>query len=105
MLNVLGYLGGHGQMQEGAGLRPGGTVTLDPPDPKAAVEVRTPSGKAVALGRAVGGRCIFTATNELGIYEAQANSKTFQRFAVNLFDPAESDIRPAPEPRPSKSAM
>ena len=102
MLNVLGYLGGHGQMQEGAVLRPGGAVTLDPPDPKAAVEVRTPSGKAVALGRAVSGRCVFTATNELGIYEAQANGKTFQRFAVNLFDRAESDIRldPGHDPVP-----
>ena len=102
-LNVLSYLGGHGQMQEGAVLRPGGTATLDPPDPNSAVEVRTPSGKTVPLGRAVAGRCAFTATGELGVYEAQANGKTFQRFAVNLFDPAESDIRPDPEPQ-SKSA-
>jgi hypothetical protein len=103
MLNVLGYLGGQGQRQEGAILRPGGAVTLDPPDPNSAVEVRTPSGKAAALGRAVAGRCVFTATSELGIYEAQANGKTFQRFAVNLFDPAESDIRldPGHDPVPS----
>ncbi len=93
--------------RKGPSCGPAAAVTLDPPDPKAAVEVRTPTGKAVALGRAVSGRCMFTATNELGIYEAQANGKTFQRFAVNLFDPAESDIRldPGHDPvPPSKSA-
>ena len=98
VFNVLGYLGGHGQMQDPAGLRPGGTMTLEPPDPQAVVTVRPPAGKPVVLGRAASGRCNFTATNELGIYEAQANGKTFQRFAVNLFDPLESDIRPAKDP-------
>ena len=95
---MLSYLGSHGQGQDAAGLRPGSTVTLEPPDPQAVVQVRPPAGKPVVLGRATSGRCNFTATNELGIYEAQANGKTFQRFAVNLFDPLESDIRPAKEP-------
>jgi hypothetical protein len=98
MLNVLDYLGGDRQMQEGAVVRPGSSVTLDPPDPTSAIEVRPPTGKAVALGRGAAGKCSFTETNDLGIYEVQANGKTFQRFAVNLFDPLESDIRPDPKP-------
>ena len=34
----------------------------------------------------------------MGIYEAQVKGKTFERFAVNLMDAAESDIRPKPDP-------
>ena len=98
VLNMLSYLGGHGQTPESATVRPGSSVTLESPDPQSTVEVHTPSGQTVSLPPAGSGRSSFTATNELGIYEAQVKGKTFERFAVNLMDAAESDIRPQPDP-------
>ena len=52
-LNLLSYLGGHGQTPESATVRPGSSVTLESPDPQATVEVHTPSGQTVspAAGR------------------------------------------------------
>ena len=95
MFNVLGYLGGRGRCRTARCLRPGqhghaGTA-------RSAGDRRGPpaDGKARGAGAWRRGKFSFTATDELGIYEAQANGKTFQRFAVNLFDPTESDIRPA----------
>jgi len=34
----------------------------------------------------------------LGIYDVRSGEKTVRRFAVNLFDPAESAIRPPSAP-------
>ena len=59
----------------------------------AAVRIRTPGGQtAEAAARA--GKVAFAETGELGVYEVQSGGKTVRRFAVNLFDPAESAIRP-----------
>ena len=98
VLNMLSYLGGQGQTPESATVRPGGSVTLEPPDLQATIEVRTPSEQIVSLPPAGSGRSSFTATNELGIYEAQVKGKTFERFAVNLMDAAESNISLKPDP-------
>ena len=64
----------------------------------AKVRVKTPSGNKVDLKAGKSGKLSFTETGELGIYEVQSGGKTVDRFAVNLFDPAESDIRPNPSP-------
>ena len=56
-----------------------------------------PAGQTVeAAARA--GKVAFADTGELGVYEVQSGGKTVRRFAVNLFDPAESAIRPDPAP-------
>jgi hypothetical protein len=36
----------------------------------------------------------FAETGELGVYQVESGGKTVRRFAVNLFDPNESAIRP-----------
>ena len=100
VLNVLSYLGGHGQTA-GRG-RPAARQHGDArnrPIPQAAVAGPHARGKDRGAGpHAASGKCNFTATDELGIYEAQANGKTFQRFAVNLFDPAGKRHPPRDDP-------
>ena len=106
VLNLLEYLGGSRDVLETGGVRPGMPVSLDVPSSQtgktdknvyppqgAAVRVSTPSGRVVEA-TARSGKVVFDDTGELGVYEVQVGGKTVQRFAVNLFDPAESAIRP-----------
>ena len=44
------------------------------------------------------GKLTFTATDELGVYRVLSGGKLVQQFAVNLLDPAESNIRPPADP-------
>lgn len=93
-LNVLRYLGGHVQAETAAAtLRPGDSVTLRLDAPAKELEVVTPARQRVGVG-GEGARTVhFSATNELGVYDLLADGDVRQQFPVNLFDPAESDIR------------
>ena len=93
-LNVLQYLGGGQAMLQGDSVLPGQVVNLESPLADKPIQVRWPSGRAVELTRAKQGRFSFAETDELGVYEVRCGGKTFQRFAVNLFSVAESDLRP-----------
>ena len=106
VLNLLEYLGGSRDVLETGGVRPGMPVSLDVPvggqvgnlsHGETAVRISTPSGRVVEAA-ARSGRVTFDDTGELGVYEVQSGGKTVQRFTVNLFDPAESAIRPNPAP-------
>ena len=106
VLNLLEYLGGSRDVLETGGVRPGTPVSLDVPavgqvgnlsHGEAAVRISTPSGRVVEAA-ARSGKVAFDDTGELGVYEVQSGGKTVQRFTVNLFDPAESAIRPDPAP-------
>jgi hypothetical protein len=92
--NLFEYFG----RQRGGGktdpLPPGQPVTLDAPRAGAALQIRTPSGKKFDLKANASGKLPFTETKELGFYEVRSGSKILQRFAVDLFDPQESNIRP-----------
>ena len=44
------------------------------------------------------GKLTYTDTDELGVYRVAAGGKLVRQFAVNLLDPAESEIRPPAEP-------
>jgi len=98
VLNLLDYLGGSRDVLDAGSVRPGTPVTLEPPGPRAALRVRTPRGETVETPVGRSGRAAFTDTAELGAYEVQSGGKTLRRFAVNLFDPVESAIRPDPNP-------
>jgi hypothetical protein len=94
VLNLLDYLGSNGDGLEGATFRPGTPVSLES---TTAVEVRTPTGRTIeAVARL--GKAVLSDTSELGVYEVQSGGKIVRRFAVNLFDPAESAIRPDTTP-------
>jgi hypothetical protein len=92
--NVFEYFGRHRVGANMEGVRPGQAVPLDVGKTGASVRVKTPSGGVAELKAGKSGKLSFTETSELGIYEVQTGGKTVDRFAVNLFNPAESDIRP-----------
>jgi len=95
VLNLLHYLGRGQAALRSAPLQPGGSLSLESPTPDKPLQVRTPSGKTITLERAKHGRFTFSGTSELGVYEVRSAGKTLQHFAVNLFHPPESDIRPS----------
>jgi hypothetical protein len=95
--NVLEYLGGHRGAAEVAALSPGRLVTLQSKKPTERMSVKSPSGQNLDVRVTPQHRVNFTGTEELGIYEAQEGKEVTARFAINLFDSAESDIRPRPE--------
>ena len=53
----------------------------------------TPGHERIEVSRDRQGTYNFTQTDELGTYDVQSGGKTNQRFAVNLFDANESEIR------------
>jgi hypothetical protein len=97
-LNLLSYMGGRRDALEMGSVRPGAAVTLEAPDAHSALEIRTPAGKMIELTPNPSGKTVFSATEELGVYEVQAGGKRIQQFVANLADAAESDIRAAENP-------
>jgi hypothetical protein len=93
-LNILRYLGGGQALLQGDSVLPGQVANLESPSADKPIQVRWPSGRTVELTRSKQGRFSFAETDELGVYEVRSGGKTFQRFAVNLFSVAESDLRP-----------
>jgi hypothetical protein len=98
VLNVLDYLGGGRDMPGSGSVQPGQPVLLEAPAAAARLQVRTPDGREADLKGDNLGKCNFTDTAELGPYEVRCEGKTLRWFVVNLFQPAESDIRPDPQP-------
>lgn len=57
------------------------------------VDVFLPNGDQRQVGLFQGGKFAFHETFQQGIYEVRSKTERLGRFAVNLFDPNESDIR------------
>ncbi len=90
--NILEYLGGNRTVA--TGIRAGSAVNLTAPANLQILQVRTPHGNLKDVSRGKLSTFQFSETDELGIYAVEGpDHKVTQRFAVNLFDPAESDIR------------
>jgi hypothetical protein len=94
--NVLQYFGGNRQGAAADNYQPGQAVSLRV-DAPGAIAIRKPDGSVVEVPRGHDNLLSFSATNDLGVYELQAAGKTIKRFAVNLFDGNESEIRPRPD--------
>ena len=94
IFNILHYLGGSQNASGAASVRPGQPVALESPAVGKPLLVKTPSGEEITLPKARLGKFNFTGTGELGVYEVLLDGKLLERFAVNLFHPLESDIRP-----------
>ena len=97
VLNVIQYLGGGRTAVAAESVRPGQPVLLERPAPGAALQVETPDGRSVPVPAGSEEKVHFSETGQLGVYRVQAGGKTVRRFAVNLFQPLESNIRPVAE--------
>ena len=98
LVELVSYLA-PSQALEDVDLRPGQAVDINPGSQVTQVEVTSPSGRMVRLEPSASG-FRFTHTDELGLYQARYIGPEVQGsdlFAVNLFEPAESSIRPTPE--------
>ena len=94
--NLIQYFGGNRQGSALESVRPGQPVSLRL-DAAGPLTVRKPDGTMVDAARGRDSALNFSATDELGVYEVRAGGKTVQRWAVNLLDSQESEIRPRPE--------
>jgi hypothetical protein len=93
--NVLYTLGNVRDATTEETVRPGSPKALRPFGDVKEVRVRTPSGSSTTLERGTRAEFSYGGTTELGVYEAGWEGQT-RRFAVNLFDPNESQIEPKP---------
>lgn len=92
-LNVLEYFVARQSIGERS-LSPGSAVELRPLSPTVeTLTVTTPSGREEALRRRGEQPFVFRLTDEVGAYRVTEAGRESRRFAVNLFDPSESDVR------------
>jgi hypothetical protein len=94
--NLLQYFGRNQQAVAGTGYRPGQPAALRS-ESAGALTVKTPGGQTIDVPRTHQAATSFSQTDQLGVYDVHDGGKIVQQFAVNLFDPKESDIRPRTE--------
>jgi hypothetical protein len=92
-LNVFQYLGGASADGQNEVIRPGEPAEIDLPETKDALTVILPDGSKRAIDSPEAGKLVFHETDQPGSYEVQAGGNVLARFAVNLFDREESDVR------------
>jgi hypothetical protein len=92
-LNVLQYFGGRRQITATGSVVPGQPITLRLPSDRTHLTVEMPNGTTVIRPTRLG-EFGFTGTDHPGVYRVLDGKETVDRFAVNLFDPRESNIRP-----------
>jgi hypothetical protein len=103
-LNVLEYLASRGEEQESAAVRPGRPVELQAPVGADWLIVVEPGGRESAVQRSEQDAFQFTDTDQPGVYQVRRGDApgglVVERFAVNLFNRAESDVgvRPTQDP-------
>jgi hypothetical protein len=85
-----------GNVREGEGdevAEPGRPVVLHPETPGKTVTVTPPDGRpAATVSRSPQGTFVYNDAGKPGIYVARWEPKGLLPFAVNLFDPRESDL-------------
>ncbi len=93
-LNVVQYLGGGGAADvQIANNQPGETVELDLAQRTDRVTVVLPDQSTRVVEPPTVGKLAFHETEQLGVYDVMAGEQLAARFAVNLFDRQESDVR------------
>jgi hypothetical protein len=94
--NVLEYFGGNRSTTSLKTGRPGQPVTIRTDHPVDEIRVRFPSGRNTTLKRREGAAFTLMNPSEFGVYEVIAgdDKAVSRRFAVNLFDSQESNIKP-----------
>lgn len=97
VLNTLAYFGEADTAGGAKSVQPGDSVVLQAAGSSETLEVRTPSGKSIAVERQRGENFRFSDTDELGVYVVNEPKRPPTHFVVNLFDSLESDIEPRSE--------
>ncbi len=94
--NLLEYVGGMAEGDSPIGVQPGQALMLRRSDAAPSVVVLSPGGEATTVDRSPDGTYMYNRTDEVGIYEVRKGhgEAIDERFAVNLFDAVESDLRP-----------
>lgn len=95
-LNVLDYLAGGNEESETGTVAPGKPIELRAPPSVAELTVLDPNGAPTTVARTDVGTFQFSGTDTPGIYSVRQGDQITQRFAVNLFDRVEADIRVRP---------
>lgn len=90
--NVVEYFS-RGQGSLDKHFPPNRTVELRVPGSTDHLDVELPDGSRHRVGLDSPGQLAFHATGQLGIYEVSDGENVVKRFAVNLFDREESDVR------------
>ena len=97
--NLINYLAPPAAFDSSRSLSAGENLIITPQTDAKQVVIVSPSNQIYTLAP---GQNIFSQTNELGFYAANfvtENSTRAEYFAVNLFDPSESNIQPRAELR------
>jgi hypothetical protein len=92
--NAVRYLGGAAESAGSAPLRPGEPALLRMPAGGAAVTVIDPGNERHDVAPDQTGAAYFGGTSHVGLYRVEPAASGFDRFAVNLNSPQESDLRP-----------
>lgn len=90
-LNALEYFAG-GEGASSAHHRPDKIVEVRVAGAAETLEIETPDGTREQVILDQPGRFAFHNTSQLGVYQIREGSQVKKRFAVNLFDRAESDV-------------
>jgi len=93
--NAVLYLGGSGST-DNLQVEPGRPIDASVERDATAADITPPDGK-VRRSAAHNGRIQYAETDRVGVYSVKPDKGPAQSFAVNLFDPVESDISPAPD--------
>jgi hypothetical protein len=97
LVNLINYLAPGRSFNAADGVSPGESVTIRPDPSVDTVAIASPSNQIYTV-RPAGSEVVFKDTRELGAYGVTLLSGDQQQidyFAVNLFDPTESNISPA----------
>ena len=94
--NAVRYLGGSRGVQAIGNVPPGSPMTIRSPAVVTEITVTNPQGERTTMRRTNQAPFVYTSTQDLGVYTIQEGSdkEVSHRFAVNLFDRQESDLRP-----------
>ena len=95
MMNVLRYLGGVREGSAASNVQPGESAVIRTKNTIDAISVQTPSNRSFEVLREGRNAFVVNDTGELGVYRIKAGEDQTQKFAVNLFDSRESDVRVA----------
>ncbi len=92
-INALEYLASDREESLNNSIPPGRTVELRAPAAVTEITVVDPAGNERKLKRSPQDNFQYHDTRQLGVYEVRQGDQVTERFAVNLFDRQESDIR------------